>query len=89
MMVSEGVMIAAIAALPAALTGVAAIIAVVAGKKNHAAIKDVGASLVEVKLQLDGRLDALINASKAQGRLDEQADVKRDDPSCNYPRESD
>ena len=83
MVISEGVMIAAIAAIPASLTGIAAVIAVVKtggmAKKNHAAIKDVGSALIEVKLQLDGRLDALINASKAQGRIDEQQDVKRDD----------
>ena len=79
-MVSDGVMIAAIAAVPACITGIAAVIAVLGtGKRNHDAIKDVGEALVEVKVQLDGRMEALINASKAQGRIDEQQDVKRDD----------
>lgn len=89
MVISDGVMIAAIAAVPAALTGIAAVIAVVStggmAKKNHTAIKAVGESLIEVKVQLDGRMEALINASKAQGRIDEQSDVRRDQ-GCKYER---
>jgi hypothetical protein len=98
MVISEGVMIAAIAAVPACITGIAAVIAVVGtggmAKKNHTAIKAVGDSLIQVKVQLDGRMEALINASKAQGRIDEQADVKRDQGckyeqrgECHYPKD--
>jgi len=68
---SDPVQLALIAAVPAT-------IAAFAGWRIHGAVCEVSNTLVEVKVSLNGRLEQLLAATKAQGRLDEQRDVDRD-----------
>jgi hypothetical protein len=82
---SDGVIIALIAIIPTSLAAVASIF----GVKNHQKSTEIGETLVQVKLNLNHRLDQLLEANKAQGRLDEQGDMKRDAAAekCKYDTE--
>ena len=87
---TDTVQIALIAAVPAGLAALASWFAAL----GHAQAKKGNESLVNIKLQLDGRLDELVAATKAQGRLDEQSDNRRDgfcrydqSGTCKYPEE--
>ena len=65
---SDTVILALINATPLTLTAVAAIIAAVLGVRNRASIK-------EIHLSLNSRLDELVKASHDSGRVEAQRDA--------------
>lgn len=68
--------VAIIGAIPAGLSALAAIVAA----RGHAEVARMRETLVNVQINLDGRLDALLRATKAEGRLDERNQARdRDD----------
>ena len=71
---SDPIAIALIAAVPTVLSAVAAILA----SHNHALAKKIDATLVDVHLEVNSRLTALLAATNAQGRQDERSEQRAD-----------